>query len=123
MWVYNTTASTQITNAQITYYYPSSLGTLRWSSAAGNTGWSVPVVDGSVPQKPGYTAYTSYYTGGWQFVDNPGVDNDYTYATGQPHFTAAISNNACSRDILIYARRSVVVDGETIAFERGPVEL
>lgn len=123
LWIYNTRETTTIADAKITYYFPNSLGTLTWQAAAGNSRWSVPAVDNSAPVIAGHTAYTSTYTGGWQFVDSPGDGVDYTYATGQPHFSANLSYSSCQRTITAYARRSVIVNGETIDFTRGPINL
>lgn len=126
LWVYRTTAATTLEYARITFYYPSSLGTITWSAATENADWSVPVVSTIDPAISGYTAYTTYYTGGWTFYNLTGTVNDYTRATGRPNFTgsAALSDNQC-RDggLPVYARRTVTVNGEVISFLRGPVNL
>lgn len=124
LWIFDTSNVTQIENARITFYFPSSLGTLSWTTVSGNTNWSAPVVSTVDPPIAGYTAYTTYYSGGWQFRDlTPGTDNDYTRATGRPNFRASQVINNCGSAITAYARRTVTVDGETISFIRGPISL
>ncbi|QNF93458.1 hypothetical protein [Janibacter sp. YB324] len=118
LWIYNTTASTQIANPRITLYYPSSLGTITWTAVSGNSNWSVPVPSTVDPPIAGYIAYTTFYTGGWQFRSAYG----YSRASGRPNFQASV-NISCSGTIPIYARRTVTVSGETISFIRGPVSL
>ena len=123
LWIYNTTSSTTVANARITFYYPDSLGSLTWTAEPSNSGWSVPQVSTVDPPIAGFTAYTTYYTGGWQFRDLPGTDNDYTRATGRPNFVASKQINNCDGTIQVYARRTVTVDGQVISFLRGPVGL
>lgn len=123
LWVYNTTSSTTVTNASITFYYPSDLGTLSWSAGTSNSGWSVPTVDSTAQTISGFTAYTTRYTGAWQYVGSG--DPTYTYALGQPNFAARVSGSRyCGVDDLpVYANRTVTVGGSTISFRRGPVYL
>lgn len=112
LWVFNTTPSTNITNASITFYFASS--SLIWSAAAGNSGWSTPVVDSSAPNQQGYTAYTTNYSGAWNSRPGP---PPYSYAEGQPHFTSS-SFSGCN-DITAHAYRSVTVNGVVVAFMRS----
>ena len=123
IWIYNTTASTTIANARMTFYYPNSVAPLTWSAASGNSGWSVPEVSTVDPPITGYTAYTTFYTGGWQFRDLTGTADDYSLATGRPNFEASKGISNCGGDIQIYARRTGTVNGQTISFIRGPINL
>lgn len=126
LWVYYTTSTTVLTGARMTFYYPTSLGTLTWSDSI--NGWSKPVVTTGVdPVMPGYTAYTTYYTGGWTWVNATGTDPDYTLANGDPYFTASVtlSDAVCrAGGLTMYIQRTVTVtdggDSETISFLRGP---
>lgn len=119
LYVLNTTANSTVTGARITFYYPSDLGTLTWSAGSGTAGWSVPTIDGSAPAKSSFTAYTTTYSDstGWTF--NTGTPN-YTIATGVPVFSASSSQTSyCSSSVTVWARRSVIVDGQTLTFERS----
>lgn len=127
LWVFYTTAATVLTNARVTFYYPSSL-VITWSAAAGNSGWSVPATGGPDPAIAGFTAYTTSYSGAWTWVN--GTPDDYSLANGDPNFTGsvALTNAYCDSDGLpVYARRTVTVttgsNSETITFLRGPVNL
>ena len=123
IWIYNTTASTTVANARITFYYPNSVAPLTWSAASGNSGWSVPVVSTVDPPIAGFTAYTTFYTGPWEFRNLPGTANDYSRATGRPNFQASKVIPSCGSTIQVYARRTVTVNGQTISFIRGPIGL
>lgn len=127
LWIFAPAPSTDwtITNARITFYYPTTLGTITWSAAAGNSGWSVPVVTvGLDPAIAGYTAYTTYYSGTWTFNNLTGTENDYFFANGRPNFVANPTiANCTTTDIPAYAQRTVTVNGNVITFRRGPVTL
>lgn len=123
LWVLDTLEGDVITDPYIVFYYPSSLGVLSWTAGANNSNWSVPTVTNDpvvAPAIPGYTAYVSRYSGNFRFVDVAGVD--YHWAVGQPEFSATVTGRVCP-SITVYARRSVTVNGEVIAFRRGPVGL
>jgi hypothetical protein len=121
LWIFNTTKTTAIKDATVTFYFPADMN-LQWSYASGgSTQWTVPAKDSSAPSIAGMTAYTTRYTGAFAFVPgNPA----YSYAVGQPKFQSkALSYNYCRSAITGYARRSVSVDGQPIAFQRGPISL
>lgn len=123
LWVLDTLEGDVITDPYIVFYYPSSLGVLSWTAGANNSNWSVPTVTNDpvvAPAIRGYTAYVSRYSGNFRFVDVAGVD--YHWAVGQPEFSATVRGRGCP-SITAYARRSVTVNGEVIAFRRGPVGL
>lgn len=125
LWVFNTTPTTTIADATMTFYFPSNLK-LTWSYAAGGSRlWSPLTRDTSAPSITGMTAYTTRYSGGFVHVPGgaPGKPA-YSYAEGQPRFAAEpLPYGHCQSTILAYARRSVVVDNEQISFQRGPISL
>ncbi|WP_435199855.1 hypothetical protein [Janibacter sp. GS2] len=126
IWVFNVTSSTVLTNARLTVYYPSSLGTIGWTAASGNSGWSVPSVDNGAPPKAGFIAYTSTYSGAWTFYNNPNNLDDHFRANGRPNFTASVSlsGSYCATNGLpLYSLRRVTIDGNLVDFGRGPVYL
>lgn len=120
LWIMETAegfdlSNAQVSDAKITFYFPSTLGTLNWANRSG-AGWSNLTQDDSAPQKAGYFAYSSTYGGRWRYD----ATHDVLIAVGQPWFEA--TRSGCSR-ITAYARRSVTVDGEFVTFERGPITL
>ena len=123
LWVYYTTPTTVLSNAKITFYYPTSLGILTWVAATGNAGWSVPTYDNTATPVAGCYGYTTTYSGTWTWINAPGTDPDYMLADGDPHFTASKNLDNCGDDIGVYARRTVTVDGVPITFLRGPVTI
>lgn len=121
LWVYNAPPG-QVSNAYIQFYYPVSLGVISWVAESANRSWSVPVVDLTAPSISGYTAYTTSYSGNWRSATDGG--QQYSYAIGQPDFTGTVSNGtSCSTAVSLYARRTVTVNSQVIAFQRGPVTL
>ncbi|PWJ27315.1 hypothetical protein ATK17_3506 [Branchiibius hedensis] len=123
LWVYNAQPA-QISNAYITFYYPSGLGTIAWTAASGNSNWSVPAVDATAPVIAGYTAYTTRYSGTWTYHAT-GTDGPYSTADGDPKFTATVAGAGtyCRNGVSVYARRTVTVNGTVYTFLRGPVSL
>ena len=120
LWIMETApgfdlSKAKVTGAKITFYFPTSLGDLRWTNTSGN-GWSGLNRDNRAPQKSGYYAYSSTYTGRWTYDSEKNV----MLAAGQPKFTT--TRSGCST-VTAYALRSVTVDGETVSFERGPITL
>lgn len=103
----------KVERASITFYFPTTLGPLNWTNNS-DKGWSnlVRNADG-VPQINGYDSYTSTYSGSWTF------NGDVLVADRQPRFTVRTS---CTR-FTSYAYRSVTVDGDFVAFRRGPISL
>lgn len=125
IWIFNVTASTVLTNARITIYYPSSLN-ITWAAATGNSGWSVPTADATVPSRPGFTGYTSTYSGAWNFFNNTNNLDDHFRANGRPNFTGSVtlSDSACNTNgLTVYSYRRVNVNGNLLEFGRGPVFL
>ena len=126
LWVYNTGPEGSVRDASITFYFPTTLGTLTWSSATASQ-WTTPVVDNSQPVA-GHIGYTTRYNGTFVYSSA----QDLHYATSLPHFTATSTTPGfCPRRISAYARRTVTAtvrsDGQyntsTVTFLRGPVYL
>ena len=126
LWVYNTGPEGSVRDASITFYFPASLGTLRWSRATASQ-WTTPVVDNSQPVAD-HIGYTTRYNGTFVYS----AAQDLHYATSLPHFTATSTTPGfCPRRISAYARRTVTAtvrsDGQyntsTVTFLRGPVYL
>lgn len=124
LWVYNTTSTTTIAAAKITFYFPSALQ-LSFSTATNHSpSWSSLAADSSAPAIQGMTAYSASYTGSFAFVPAGNGQPAYSYAVGQPHYQATASvppsSNYCESDKLpVTARRTVTVDGQVITFSRS----
>lgn len=125
LWVGGVSRTDRVTNASMTIYFPTSLGTLTWVNtrlAADPTYvpvWTTPTLDSTAPVRSGYNAYTIRYSGGWAYNAT-----DRTYiADVPPKFTSKISYTTCSAGINIYSTRRVSVNGTPYTFTRGPVLL
>lgn len=114
LWVYPITSSTVTPqNARITFYLPD--GRVDGgSTAVEDSGWSVPVQDGSAPHKPGCTGYTTAYDGDWTYIS----DENQMRVTSFPYFSVP-TNSICSQPLHVIARRSVEVGGNTLVHERS----
>ncbi|MDN5639781.1 hypothetical protein I6H58_03400 [Rothia kristinae] len=115
LWVEGATSATKVADAQLTVWFPTSLGRLDWRNR-GSSQWFISSTRRD-PNRPGYYAYTLTYTGGWSF----NAQGEYKSATEQPYFTASVSG--CVGTTPLYTRRDVTVDGETFVIERGPLPL
>lgn len=116
LWVWPvSSADVEVKNAKITFYLPTDRvsGNFRVEVASQ---WSTPVVDNSVPSKPGYRAYTTTYGGSWTYVSS----ENQMRVTSFPFFSIATSN-ICTQPLPVTARRSVDVGGNTLVFDRSVV--
>lgn len=121
LWVFDGVDGQPPSNASITFYVSSGLGTLNWSTATGNSGWSAPTLNGSPPggSISGFTAYTTTYSGTWSF--NTGAAR--WDADGDPHFTTTIENRPTCPTVQVYAYRRVTINSVVVGFLRGPISL
>ncbi len=122
-WVFTTNSTTPPTGAYLVFYIPTSSLTWTWAAAAGNVGWSVPVMttDNTIaPPIAGYTRYVTYYTWTWTYNST----HQAWVADGHLHVTATASSSPrqCP-SISLYTYRSVTYDGQTISVTHGPVTL
>lgn len=126
IWIFAGSAAVISGATMIVYLSRSDLTFINGSG----TGWSnlvrSPGDDGSAPAS-GFYAYKATYSGTWTYkhstngyVDNNGnPQSDVQVANGRPKWTADIGWQ-CSQ-ITSYIRRSVIVDGTSYSFVRGPV--
>lgn len=116
LWVF-TTQSDAPTSATITFWLPSPSFTFTNSSG---TGWSNLARNSAIDsQSPatGYYAYTTTYTGNWNFVSGP----DRYEAATDPRFLENDVPGTCGR-ISAYATRTVTYSPtDQVSFTRGPV--
>ncbi|EWS81741.1 hypothetical protein BF93_15360 [Brachybacterium phenoliresistens] len=119
-WISNVPSAPAPTSATLTAYYPTDLAPLTWTRlGTGSPAWTVPVVDTSVAQISGYTAYSSTYSGAWTY-DTP---NRRFYNAARPHFQAVRSGRTCVTPVTIYVQRQVTLSGQAYSVRRGPSTL
>lgn len=117
MYVYNTTSTTTLTNACVTFgYTPSYNGQITWTRASGGgANWSIPVYNSATAR------WTTCYSGTWTRHAAAGGNPAYSITDQVPIFrgTATVSQCATSRTLAI--TRCVTVNGSQICFDRSVV--
>lgn len=123
LYVENVYVDTVVSNAYITFYFPSVLDPIPWTQTGPYDGWSMITVDPSAPAKAGYTGYTTTYAdaNGWTFHAAAGGNPAYSIASGVPMFSFTTTNvNYCGNTpLIVWALRSVSVNGSPLVFERS----
>lgn len=118
LWVGGVNKNDVPANTKITFYIPISVGLLTWTPLVDNK-WATPVQDKFSPQKPGYYAYVTYYSGPWTYhADAKAYSVDVP-----PNFVAKLPYAQCAPQMNVYSRRSVDIAGKNYILERGPVTL
>lgn len=112
LWATPATSTQMPTDAKITYRIPSSVGTLSWSAATGNSGWTVPTSTGT---SGGVTSYLTTYSGTWTYN---ATDKLWT-ANGQPHFLGTGTTTGGCQSFSMTAVRSVKISGTLHEFTRS----
>lgn len=112
LYVFNTTASTVLTSASITFTYsPGCSGTMSWSALPGSgSNWSTPT-------QVSPNTYRTSYSGTWTYAPAVGTNPSYSVTTQTPAFTTTISCTCQAQTLTIV--RSVTVDGTPISFTRA----
>lgn len=119
LWVSNAPASAQIGATKITLYITNTrisndpVKYLTFQNGVTiNPQWSDLVYDSTAPAKSGYRAYTTTFSGTWQYD----TAKKLWFPTSLPYFTA--SRNTCVTWQFIVVR-SVTVNGTVYSFERS----
>lgn len=112
-YVFNTTATTNLTNACVTWSYsPAYDNTLTWTAQSDSgSHWSAPTQISSGPP-----TFQTCYSGAWTFVPASGGQASYSITNEIPHFVGTATTVCQARTISI--TRSVSVDGTQISFNR-----
>ncbi len=119
LWVENARANIKATNAMITFYMPHRFDPLRWQAEHDNGAWSIPQHNPSAPQRGGYTAYTTRYSGTWDFQSR----DKRLRATSHPSFYAPLDPHVCSGEATLYLAGTVTIDGNTLTANSDPLTL
>ncbi|MBS3180122.1 MULTISPECIES: hypothetical protein [unclassified Pseudoclavibacter] len=110
LWVTGTSARSKLANASITFY---SDANVTWTPMRGNSGaWSTPTRTGTT-RIDGVTCsvyVTTYQRPITATSTQTNLDNQLMFR--------AVENTGRAR---VWARRSITVDGQEVAFTRGPI--
>lgn len=120
LWAEGVRENTSVTGATVVLYLPSSVfpTSTTWTRNTSDTVWSVFQSTTAVPQKRGFNAWSSTYSGTWQYRATERIK----FATGVLNQTTS-RGTACPSSLQAYALRIVTIDGKQYSFERGPVTL
>lgn len=119
LWVSNAPASAQIGVTKITIYLDNTristnpVNYLTFQNGVTNPQWSDLAYDSTAPAKSGYRAYTTTFSGTWQYD----TAKKLWFPSSQPYFTA--SRNTCISPLKVVVARSVTVNGTVYSFERS----
>lgn len=118
LWVTDTNPGDTITAATITFYIPATIAVTAWTAEGGDSGaWSIPVTDGTTLEVDGVEVRG--YVTTFNFAAFPVTPvSPITYLNNDLHFR---TENVGFGSALVWARRSVTVNGVVLSFLRGPV--
>lgn len=127
LWTFVPDEDADIQGATIIFYIDRS--SLTFVNDTTNSGWSNLVrstTDDSTSPAPGFYAYRATYDGTWTYdptLSTGGVAGGW-HADGDPYWyrPASGGGGTCGR-VRVYARRSLTVNGETVTFTRGPINV
>lgn len=118
IWTFVDDPNADITHAQIIFWFDRD----GWTFTNGNgSDWSNLTRMNPQPSPPaqGYVAYVTTYTGGWTYFPQ----HEAWVADTDPYWYTRDMPGRCTRRVRAYADRSITVNGETVAFRRGPVSV
>lgn len=113
LWVSGTTASAVIGATKITQYLSNAAGQPVFQRGGTSNQWSDLVYDPNAPVKTGYRAYTTTFSGTWQY----NATNKLWFPDSLPYFTTTVGK--CISALQVITARSVTVNGTVYSFERS----
>lgn len=119
IWTFVPDPNAQITFAEIIFYF--NRNNFTFTNRSEGNGWTnlnrFSQGDGVAPA--GHYAYRALYTGNWTWFQQYQAWS----ANDDPWWTTNSASNTCNTTVTGYARRTITVNGETVAFMRGPVSV
>lgn len=114
LWVFNTTPTTTVTDACLswTYTFPTRI---NFTSNASCNGWGAVTLNSSGP----FPVYTMCYTGNWTYVPATASHPAYTIASCPPRLTGTSRTPCVAVPMTVTMTRTVTVDGNPITFSRS----
>lgn len=113
LWVSGTTASAVIGVTKITQYVSTAAGSPVFQKGGTANEWSDLVYDPAAPAKTGYRAYTTTFSGTWQY----NATNKLWFPSTLPYFTTTVGK--CITALQVITARFVTVNGTVYSFERS----
>lgn len=113
LWVSNAPASATIGATKITQYISNAAGQPQFQKGGTANEWSDLVYDPAAPAKTGYRAYTTTFSGTWQY----NATNKLWFPSTLPYFTTTVGK--CITALQVITARFVTVNGTVYSFERS----
>lgn len=113
LWVSNAPASAQIGPTKVTQYISTAAGSPTFQRGGTSNQWSDLVYDPNAPVKTGYRAYTTTFSGTWQY----NATNKLWFPSTLPYFTTTVGK--CISALQVITARFVTVNGTVYSFERA----
>lgn len=113
LWVSNAPASATISATKVTQYISDTVGQLTFQRDRTSSQWSTLAYDSTAPVRNGYIAYTTTFSGTWQYD----TDKKLWFPSALPYFTTTVNNKCISLKVI--TARFVTVNGTVYSFERS----
>lgn len=113
LWVSNAPASATIGATKITQYVSTAAGSPTFQNGGISHQWSTLAYDATAPVKTGYRAYTTTFSGTWQY----NATNKLWLPSTLPYFTTTVDK--CITALQVITARFVTVNGTVYSFERS----
>ena len=113
LWVSNAPASATIGTTKITQYISNAAGQPQFQKGGTANEWSNLVYDPAAPAKTGYRAYTTTFSGTWQY----NATNKLWFPSTLPYFTTTVGK--CITALQVITARFVTVNDRVYSFERS----
>ena len=113
LWVSNAPASATIGATKITQYVSTAAGSPTFQNGGISHQWSTLAYDATAPVKTGYRAYTTTFSGTWQY----NATNKLWFPSTLPYFTTTVGK--CITALQVITARFVTVNGTVYSFERS----
>lgn len=113
LWVSNAPASATIGATKITQYVSTAAGSPTFQNGGISHQWSTLAYDATAPVKTGYRAYTTTFSGTWQYD----TAKKLWFPSTLPYFTTTVGK--CISALQVITARFVTVNGTVYSFERS----
>lgn len=113
LWVSNAPASAVIGATKVTQYVSTAAGSPTFQRGGTSNQWSTLAYDSTAPVKTGYRAYTTTFSGTWQYD----TVKKLWFPSTLPYFTTTVGK--CITTLQVITARSVTVNGTVYSFERS----
>lgn len=113
LWISNAPASATIGATKIIQYISDAAGLLKFQRGGTSNQWSTLAYDSTAPVKSGYIAYTTTFSGTWQYD----AAKKLWFPSTRPYFTTTVGK--CITALQVITARFVTINSTVYSFERS----